>query len=150
MSVYLASLNESAGPSATGTSAQSVVSASQAARPAAAAAFPRGSRLFSGACEACHSDGSPITSLALNTNLHADAPDNVLRAILEGVAAPAMSPLRRGVEDFGVVAMPAFDKALEGRDLVDLVGYLRARFAPGKPAWDAIAEALAAIRADHH
>jgi len=106
--------------------------------------------MFAGACETCHLEASSIASLALNTNLHAEAPDNLLHAILEGVAAPAMSPLRRDVGDFGVMAMPSFDKALDDRDLVDLIGYLRARFAPGKPAWDAIQDSLAAVRVNHH
>jgi nicotinate dehydrogenase subunit B len=149
MAIYLVSFNHSAGTPAS-TSAQIAIAAAQAAEPAAAAAFPRGSRLFAGACETCHSEGSSITSLALNTNLHADAPDNVLRTVLEGVAAPAMSPLRRDVDDFGVMAMPAFDKTLDDRDLIDLVGYLRARFAPAKPKWEAVQDSLAAVRANPH
>ena len=39
-------------------------------------------------------------SLALNTAIHADAPDTVVRVILEGFRAP------EGLEDLG--AMPAF------------------------------------------
>ena len=150
IAVYLASFNVGGETSPAGSSAGSSIAAADLAAPAAAAAFPRGARMFAGACETCHLEASSIASLALNTNLHAEAPDNLLHAILEGVAAPAMSPLRRDVDDFGVLAMPAFDKALDDRDLVDLTGYLRARFAPGKPAWDAIQDSLAAVRVNHH
>ncbi len=150
MAVYLADLGDGDGPLTTGASPQAVVAASQAAEPAAALAFPRGARLFAGACEACHSDASSITSLALNTNLHAGAPDNLLHAILEGVSAPAVSPLRTDANDFGVMAMPAFRRALDDADVVDLVRYLRARFAPGKPDWDAIPATLAAVRSLDH
>ncbi|MBV8472280.1 MAG: c-type cytochrome, partial [Hyphomicrobiales bacterium] len=150
MAVYLASLNASADAQAAGSSVESVVAAANLAAPRAAAAFPRGARLFAGACETCHSDASPITSLALNTNLHADAPDNLLHAILKGVAAPAASSLRTDATDFGVMAMPAFGQALDDADLIELVGYLRARFAPGKPSWDAISDSLSAARSIDH
>ncbi|ANN61941.1 aldehyde dehydrogenase (plasmid) [Mesorhizobium loti NZP2037] len=150
MAVYLASFNvggEKTSPA--GSPAGSAMAAADLAAPTAAAAFPRGARLFDGACETCHSKVS-ITSLALNTNLHADAPDNLLHAILQGVSAPAASPLRADVGDFGVMAMPAFGGVLDDADLVDLVGYLRARFAPGKPDWQAIPDSLAALRSAHH
>ncbi|MGO4642593.1 molybdopterin cofactor-binding domain-containing protein [Mesorhizobium sp. 2RAF45] len=150
MAVYLASFNVGGQTSATGASVQSIIAAANLAAPDAAVAFPRGARLFAGACETCHSETSPITSLALNTNLHADAPDNLLHAVLEGVFAPAASPLRTDAGDFGVMAMPAFGGVLHNADLVDLVGYLRARFAPGKPDWQAIPDSLAALRSAHH
>lgn len=150
MAVYLASFNVGGQTSATGASVQSIIAAANLAAPDAAVAFPRGARLFAGACETCHSETSPITSLALNTNLHADAPDNLLHAVLEGVFAPAASPLRTDAGDFGVMAMPAFGGVLHDADLVDLVGYLRARFAPGKPDWQAIPDSLAALRSAHH
>lgn len=150
MAVYLASFNVGGQTSASGASVQSIIAAANLAAPDAAVAFPRGARLFAGACEICHSETSPITSLALNTNLHADAPENLLHAVLEGVFAPAASPLRTDAGDFGVMAMPAFGGVLHDADLVDLVGYLRARFAPGKPDWQAIPDSLAALRSAHH
>jgi nicotinate dehydrogenase subunit B len=150
LAVYLASFNVGGETFAASGSIQSVIDAANLAAPKAAAAFPRGARMFAGACETCHSEASSITSLALNTNLHADAPDNLLHAILEGVSAPAASPLRTDATDFGVMAMPAFGGALDDADLVDLVNYLRARFAPDRPDWQAVPDSLAAVRSTHH
>ncbi|MBE1189014.1 cytochrome c, partial [Escherichia coli] len=54
-----------------------------------------GARLFAGACLACHHDGDGPRffgvrpSLALNSNVHADSPDNLLRIILDGIHSPA-------------------------------------------------------------
>jgi len=143
------SFNEDAERVRKKASATEVIAAAKNAEPTAAMAFPRGSRLFFSACDSCHSDETSIASLALNTNLHASAPDNLLHAILEGIPAPATSPVRREVDDFGVMAMPAFGRAFDERDLIDLVGYLRARFAPGEPAWNAVADSLSAVRTNH-
>ena len=150
MAVYLASFGASAGAAAAGSSVESAIAAADLAAPSAAIAFPRGARLFAGACETCHSDASPITSLALNTNLHAGEPDNLLHAILKGVSAPAASPLRTKASDFEVMAMPAFGEVLDDGDLIDLARYLRARFAPVRPSWDAISDSLSAARSVDH
>ncbi|UVK49573.1 molybdopterin-dependent oxidoreductase (plasmid) [Mesorhizobium sp. AR07] len=150
MAVYLAGFNVGGETSPAGSSAGSAIAAANLAAPKAAAAFPRGARLFAGACETCHSETSSITSLAFNTNLHSDVPDNLLHAVLEGVSAPAASPLRTDAGDFGVMAMPAFGGVLDDTDLVDLLGYLRARFAPDRPDWQAIPDSLAAVRSAHH
>jgi nicotinate dehydrogenase subunit B len=89
-----------------------------------------GARLFEGACAACHEPGSGAPaarpSLALNTNLHSADPNNVRRAILEGVNAPALGHLG---------AMPAFGGSFDARQIQALLAYLRARFASDKPAW---------------
>ena len=60
-----------------------------------------GARLFAGACLACHHDGDGPRffgvrpSLALNSNVHADSPDNLLRIILGASTArpPATSAI---------------------------------------------------------
>jgi nicotinate dehydrogenase subunit B len=104
-----------------------------------------GARLFEGACAACH---DPLAygvlgvrpSLALNTNLHSPNPNNLLRAVLEGVDVPAMGPLG---------AMPSFRNSLDDTQLDQLLRYLRAQFAPDKPAWKDIAAASAKIRSQH-
>ena len=84
-------------------------------------------RLFDSACAACHHDGDGPTllgvntPLALNSKLTSDAPDNLLRTILEGVREPA-------TQDIGF--MPAFRDALDDAQIAELAGYMRARFAP--------------------
>ena len=77
-------------------------------------------------------------SLALNTAIHADAPDTVVRVILEGFRAP------EGLEDLG--AMPAFLHHLDDPQVADLAAYLRARFAPERPAWTNLRETAARLR----
>ncbi len=102
-----------------------------------------GQRLFQSACAACHHDGDGPTllganvPLALNTNLHADRPDNLLRTILDGVQHP---PTRE------VGFMPGFRDALDDRQIADLAGYLRQRFAPGQPAWEGLAQTVRRVR----
>ncbi|ROZ66073.1 molybdopterin cofactor-binding domain-containing protein [Ramlibacter sp. WS9] len=102
-----------------------------------------GQRLFEGACSACHHDGDGPKllgvnlPLALNTNLHSDRPDNLLRVILEGVREPAG-------KDIGF--MPAFKYALSDAQVAELAGYMRQRYAPGKPQWADLPAAAAAAR----
>ena len=64
-------------------------------------------------------------NLALNTSLQADTPSNLLRVIREGIPAT----------DFERGAMPGFAGNLSDAQLGELLTYLRARFAPDKPAW---------------
>ncbi len=103
-----------------------------------------GARIYSGACAVCHEpgQGAPMfgvkPSLALNTALHADAPDTALRVILEGFRAPP------GLEQLG--AMPGFAPYLDDAQVADLAAYLRARFAPGRPSWSGVAERAAHLR----
>ena len=101
-------------------------------------------RMFDQACAACHHDGNGPrvlgvnVPLALNTNLHSERPDNLLRSILEGVQDPA-------TRDIGF--MPAFKDALDDRQLVELAAYMRQRFAPQQPAWADLPAAVARARA---
>lgn len=120
-------------------------------RLAAAAVSPsgmeEGERLFEGACAACHLDnGLPSftrarTSLALNTNLHSDRPDNVIQSILGGVHADTVP---------GVGNMPGFADSFSDTQVATLASYLRARFAPGAPPWQQLEQRVAAIRQPHH
>jgi nicotinate dehydrogenase subunit B len=102
-----------------------------------------GQRLFEGACSACHHDGDGPkllgvnSPLALNSSLHSDRPDNLLRVILEGVREPAGA-------DIGF--MPGFRYALSDAQLAQLAGYMRQRFAPDKPAWTDLPSAVAHVR----
>jgi nicotinate dehydrogenase subunit B len=129
-------------------SAQAELSArAQKAVATAAALAPQpgqAQRLFDGACAACHHDGNGPrllgvnVPLALNSNLHSDRPDNLLQVILHGMREPAG-------RDIGF--MPAFDQALSDAQVTELAGYMRARFAPGRPAWQDLPAAVARVRA---
>jgi nicotinate dehydrogenase subunit B len=110
--------------------------------------YEAGARLFEGACASCHEPTSPTLlaslpaarpSLALNTNMHNADPNNVLRAVLDGVNVPALGPAG---------AMPAFRASFDDRQVADLLAYLRARFANDKPAWTGLAAAAARRRAE--
>ena len=79
------------------------------------------------------------TPLALNTNLTSDRPDNLLRTILDGVREPA-------TKDIGF--MPAFGDALDDAQIVELAGYMRARFAPQAAPWPTLAKDVARLRAE--
>jgi len=101
-------------------------------------------RMFDSACAACHHDGDGPTllgvntPLALNGNLASAKPDNLLRTILDGVRHPA-------TRDIGF--MPAFRDALDDRQIAELAGYMRARFAPQEPAWPDLQAEVARVRA---
>ncbi|BDA86533.1 aldehyde dehydrogenase [Aureimonas sp. SA4125] len=133
MATYLASLGEAA-PVATAPAsaddgvATRLVAASEAgARPA----IGTGARLFDGSCAACHrpeAKGVLLNAgmaLALSTKVHANRPDNFLRTVLGGIAAP---------KDGSHAGMPGLASLTDGQ-IADLAGYVRARFAPGHPAW---------------
>jgi nicotinate dehydrogenase subunit B len=116
--------------------AQSAQSASQWLGP--------GQRMFEQACGACHHDGQgprllgANVPLALNTSLHSERPDNLLRNILEGQQNPA-------TREIGF--MPAFKDALDDRQVVELAAYMRQRFAPQQPAWTDLPQAVRRVRA---
>ncbi|MCW5234630.1 molybdopterin cofactor-binding domain-containing protein [Verminephrobacter eiseniae] len=101
-------------------------------------------RMFDSACASCHHDGDGPTllgvntPLALNSSLTSTRPDNLLRTILDGVRAPAH-------RDIGF--MPAFREALDDRQLAELAGYMRARFAPQEAPWPNLPADVARVRA---
>jgi len=100
--------------------------------------------MFDSACASCHHDGDGPTllgvntPLALNSSLTSARPDNLLRTILDGVREPAS-------RDIGF--MPAFREALDDRQIAELAGYMRARFAPQEPAWANLPAEVARVRA---
>jgi nicotinate dehydrogenase subunit B len=134
MATYLASMND-----ATASDPATVIAASDAAAAQASLREPVGARIFEGACAACHGADSRIASLALNSNLHAATPVNVIEAIRHGIAMPV------GQRD-ETMAMPGFADALHDDAIADLVRYLRARFAPEKAPWGDVEGAIAASR----
>lgn len=99
----------------------------------------RGERIYQNACAVCHEAASGPTLfgvkplLALNTNLHAATPDNLVQVILHGIQTPAN-------DDLGY--MPGFKDSLNDAQVQDLLNYLRTRFAPREPEW---ADSLAVI-----
>jgi nicotinate dehydrogenase subunit B len=101
-----------------------------------------GERIFDGACAVCHAVGGPELfgarpSLALNTNVHAATPDNLIQVILHGIMKPA-------VTDLGY--MPAFKASMNDRQIADLVAYTRRQFAPDKPGWANVEATVARLR----
>ncbi len=137
MAHYLVALQ----PPAPAVDAQALVA--QAAAQAAMLPGPA-QRLFHTACGACHhdGDGAPVLGLnqplALNANLHSTRPDNLLRTIVEGLQRPAFPQIGH---------MPAFGHALDDRQLVELAGWMRQRFAPQQPPWADLPAAVARVRA---
>lgn len=144
MAVYLTSF-QAEPAAALAADAQLQARATTAVAQAAALAPQPGAaqRLFNGACAACHHDGDGPQllgvniPLALNTNLHSDRPDNLLQVIVHGIREPA-------ARDIGF--MPAFGPALSDAQITELAHYLRQRYAPGRPAWSDVPEALARVR----
>jgi len=102
-----------------------------------------GENLFQGACAVCHDarEGPPLfgarPSLALNTNLHSDSPDNAIQILLHGIDNPAMAELGY---------MPGFGDSMNDQQLETLLEYLRMRFAPDKPAWEGLSEKIRSLR----
>lgn len=141
MAVYLASLNPA---SQNGAAQAAAVRALEADAAPDARLFPaNGERIFQGACAACHEtrDAAPLfgarPSLALNTSLHSDRPDNLIQVILHGIAEPAGA---------GLGYMPAFGGSLNDAQVAELVEYMRARFAPQRPGWDGVARRVGELR----
>ncbi|MBR0758265.1 molybdopterin-dependent oxidoreductase [Bradyrhizobium jicamae] len=138
MAVYLASFNDAA----VDASAQQTLAAKLEAATVTATASSAGARIYQGACAVCHEVGGPPLfgsrpSLSLNSNLHSDAPDNLIQVILHGIAKPA-------VTDLGY--MPAFKDSMTDGQIAELVSYLRRQFAPAKPAWGDVATTVGRIR----
>ncbi len=142
MATYLGSFNEQHLRTTDGSATR----ASAAAGTLTATVPPPGpgQRLFDHACAACHHDGSgptllgTNTSLALSSKLHSDRPDNLIRTIYEGVQQP---PGRE------VGFMAGFREAFDDVQMAQLVGYMRRRFAPDEPAWPALEDTAARLRA---
>ncbi|MEZ2720137.1 c-type cytochrome [Paenalcaligenes hominis] len=102
-----------------------------------------GKTIYEGACAVCHdSQSGPALfgyrpSLALNTNVHSDKPDNLIQVIMHGITRPSAS---------GLGNMPAFKHSLNDSQLVDLLKYLRKQYAPEAPAWANLLEKVQQIR----
>jgi nicotinate dehydrogenase subunit B len=146
MATYLASFSGQT-EDAAGVQRAETLERVKAAEAAAAQQFPAGARLFEGACSACHYDGSPLPSLAFNSALHSAQPDNVLQAMLHGMDAPALLAKSGAPGSAEIMSMPAYADSLSDRQLSDLASYVQARFAPDKPAWQGVGDAVSRLHA---
>ena len=141
MAHYLASFNPAADEARNAERATALIAA---AEQRASVELDATQRLFNGACGACHHAGNgpdvfgQNLPLALSSKLHGAQPDNLLRVILEGVREPASRELG---------FMPAFRDALDDAQVARLAAYMRARFAPGEPAWRELEATSARLRA---
>ena len=140
IAVYLGSFNDTALDPATQQAIATRLEASTGTRTALPSSV--GARIYQGACAVCHEvGGAPLfgsrPSLSLNSNLHSDVPDNLVQVILHGIASPVSS-------DLGY--MPGFKDSMSDTQLTELVSYLRRQFAPDKPAWAGVQDAVSRIR----
>jgi nicotinate dehydrogenase subunit B len=140
IAVYLGSFNDTALDPTTQQAIATRLEASTGTRTALPSSV--GARIYQGACAVCHEvGGAPLfgsrPSLSLNSNLHSDVPDNLVQVILHGIASPASS-------DLGY--MPGFKDSMSDTQLTELVSYLRRQFAPDKPAWTGVQDAVSRIR----
>jgi nicotinate dehydrogenase subunit B len=141
MASYLTSFNQPlAEPEGAELARQVVLTAHQSG-----AALPGpGQRLFNGACASCHHDGDGPkllgvnAPLALNSKLHSERPDNLIRVILDGIRTPATAEIG---------FMPAFRHSLDDAQIAELAGYMRSRYAPGQAAWKDLPAAVSRLRA---
>jgi len=142
MAHYLASLNPAATESANNHAAMAARLEADSRTNEDTRLLP-GETLFNGACAVCHDSGSgPVLfgarpSLALNSNLHSDHPDNVIQVLMHGITRPAQAHLS---------TMPGFKGSMNDAQMESLLQYMRKRFAPDKPAWDNLRKKIANIR----
>ncbi|WP_291645989.1 molybdopterin cofactor-binding domain-containing protein [Bosea sp. (in: a-proteobacteria)] len=136
MASYLASLSEPLPDAEIEARASRIeLATSAAANPATSPV----ARLYQGACAACHEPGRTAAlvnagpALGLSSKLHAATPTNLVNMLLEG-------------GQHGIGSMPSFATALDDRQIAELAGYLRGRFARGKPGWEGIEEAVTKAR----
>jgi mono/diheme cytochrome c family protein len=125
------------GPGSKPISGDSETIAAQAGEQVGAAA---GALIYASACATCHESGRPLpfggVDLALSTAMQGPNAHNVINVVLAGL--PAAEGERSPI-------MPGFSGALTDEQLVELIGYLRARFSD-KPPWSDIAKDLHGAR----
>jgi nicotinate dehydrogenase subunit B len=142
MSHYLASLTSDPKPASELSALAESLEAAAAQRASAPASIV-GARIYEGACAVCHEQGrGPALfgvkpSLALNSAVHADTPDTVIRVILEGIRVPDLGELG---------AMPSFSDHLDDGQIAELAKYIRGRFAPDKPSWAGLPARVTQLR----
>ncbi|MBN3793130.1 cytochrome c, partial [Burkholderia sp. Ac-20353] len=106
-----------------------------------------GRRAFDAACAVCHAESGGVGHfgvrplMGLNTSVSHATPDNLLRVLHDGIDHPA-------TEQLGY--MPGFRDAFDDRQMAELAAYIRARYAPGQPAWRDLEAVSARIRRGAH
>lgn len=137
---YLASLSP---PVDAAAAADAAARQARGAEAAATLGLENGRRAFDAACAVCHAESGGVGHfgvrplMGLNTSVSQAAPDNLLRVLHHGIDQPATGELGY---------MPGFGDAFDDRQMAELAAYIRARYAPGRPAWRNLAEASARIR----
>ncbi|WP_322013769.1 c-type cytochrome [Paraburkholderia sp. J12] len=110
----------------------------------AASGLQNGRRMFETACAVCHGETGGVGHfgvrplMGLNTSVSQASPDNLLRVLMHGIDQPATE---------GLGYMPGFKESFDDRQMAELAGYIRARYAPDQPAWRDLATAAARVRA---
>lgn len=141
MAHYLAAINPP--PASAEPSALTAAKLEEASRSNVGVMTLPGEALFEGACAVCHDarEGPPLfgarPSLALNTNMHSDHPDNVIQVLMHGIDDPTGQ---------GLGYMPGFKDSLNDAQIRELIEYMRARFAPDKPQWQGLDDKISSIR----
>ncbi|CAN1560334.1 Cytochrome c-like domain containing protein [Rhabdaerophilaceae bacterium] len=105
-------------------------------RLAPGGAASQGEQVFARACASCHRKGATTVPLALGTTLHAPDARNALDIVMNGIKPPNGAPDK---------TMPRFASSLSDSELVELMGFLRSRFAQ-KPAWPSVEAQVKARR----
>ncbi len=154
MATYLASLAAPGAASYREPPAADAIPAT--ADPAPDGTVPTGATaaaaLFAGACNACHGPASPMHAagvpyLNASTAVLAEDPGNVLRVILGGIHPPPGSAALPAA-DGPAAWMPAYGAILDDAQVAAVTALVRARYAPGRPAWTDLAGRVARIRAE--
>ncbi|TCW85267.1 cytochrome C [Burkholderia sp. SRS-46] len=141
---YIASLSPPVDAAAV---ADAAARQARGAEAVATLGLENGRRAFDTACAVCHAESGGVGHfgvrplMGLNTSVSQATPDNLLRVLHNGIAHPA-------TEQLGY--MPGFGDAFDDRQMADLAAYLRARYAPGQPAWSDLDAVSARIRRDRH
>ncbi|ESR23075.1 molybdopterin cofactor-binding domain-containing protein [Lutibaculum baratangense] len=140
MATYLGSLNDAPADGDLASLAARLASESHARL---VEGHEAGARLFENACAICHgadalaAPDAPAIPLALNSSVHSDRPDNLIRVLLEGIPLPPR-PLSG--------SMPSYAGAYSNGQIAEIAAYVRARFAPDRPAWEGLEDAVGHIR----
>ncbi|MDN7429323.1 c-type cytochrome [Burkholderia sp. AU45388] len=137
---YLASLSP---PVEAAVVADAATRHAHGAETVATLGLENGRRAFDAACAVCHAESGGVGHfgvrplMGLNTSVSQATPDNLLRVLHHGIDQPATE---------GLGYMPGFGDAFDDRQMAELAAYIRARYAPGQPAWRNLAEVSASIR----
>ncbi|MGR3910609.1 c-type cytochrome [Burkholderia sp. SR8] len=137
---YLAALSP---PVDASVAADAAARRAHGAEAVATLGLDSGRRAFDAACAVCHAESGGVGHfgvrplMGLNTSVSQAAPDNLLRVLHDGIDHPATD---------GLGYMPGFRDAFDDRQMAELAAYIRARYAPGQPAWRGLQQASARIR----